>query len=161
MTHVLKHGSIADQTEECCRHFDGVNFTDPNKCCKAGVTMASVTIKHDPSISYRYEGEKIKYSWSWSIPCNKSLNLGEATCDHSEFPTREEAERAEKEWEEYMERTMRARAAIVEATHGQVGLSGKIECPICESGQLNYSIAKCNGHIHAACSTIDCVRWME
>lgn len=39
--------------------------------------------------------------------------------------------------------------------------SGEIDCPICKSGKLRYSRATYNGHVHAACSNEQCVRWME
>lgn len=34
-------------------------------------------------------------------------------------------------------------------------------CPICKTGELNYKIMSYNGHIHARCTTEDCVCWME
>lgn len=37
---------------------------------------------------------------------------------------------------------------------------GKTACPIC-SGELRYSRAGYNGHVHAKCSTDGCVAWME
>lgn len=39
--------------------------------------------------------------------------------------------------------------------------SGVMDCPICKTGKLRYSRAEYNGHVHAACSTEGCVRWME
>lgn len=41
------------------------------------------------------------------------------------------------------------------------GVQGAMDCPVCKKGQLRYTRAACNGHIHARCSTEDCVRWME
>ncbi len=42
------------------------------------------------------------------------------------------------------------------------GRHATVDCPICEGKDtLTYSIAYVNGHIHAQCSTKDCVRWME
>lgn len=39
---------------------------------------------------------------------------------------------------------------------------GIIDCPICLSGKVHYSCAgKVNGHIHARCTTEDCISWME
>lgn len=34
-------------------------------------------------------------------------------------------------------------------------------CPIYKTGELNYKIMSYNGHIHARCTTEDCVCWME
>lgn len=39
--------------------------------------------------------------------------------------------------------------------------SGNMKCPVCETGNLRYSRAAYNGHIHAQCSTKGCVAWME
>lgn len=39
--------------------------------------------------------------------------------------------------------------------------SGTIPCPVCNSGSLMYSRATYNGHVHARCTTKDCVAWME
>lgn len=39
--------------------------------------------------------------------------------------------------------------------------AGEMDCPVCKTGRLRYSRAAYNGHVHAACSTDNCVRWME
>lgn len=38
--------------------------------------------------------------------------------------------------------------------------SGKMPCPICKTGELRYSRAQYNGHVHARCMA-GCVAWME
>lgn len=38
---------------------------------------------------------------------------------------------------------------------------GVIKCPLCEHGDIDYSISSYNGHIHAHCTTVNCVSWME
>lgn len=38
---------------------------------------------------------------------------------------------------------------------------GKMECPVCRTGELKYSRSNYNGHVHAKCSTVGCVAWME
>lgn len=43
----------------------------------------------------------------------------------------------------------------------QHGVSGSLDCPICKSGTLRYSISSHNGHIAAACTTPGCARWIE
>jgi len=58
-------------------------------------------------------------------------------------------------------RMMTARAVIVAHTEGKRGVGGVIECPVCKTGKLRFSVARCNGHVHAACTTDKCVRWME
>jgi hypothetical protein len=52
--------------------------------------------------------------------------------------------------------TETARAACI----ANGGPSGHIPCPICGKGTLNYAIAP-NGHIRAACSTDNCLSWIE
>lgn len=39
--------------------------------------------------------------------------------------------------------------------------AGEMACLVCKTGRLRYSRANYNGHVHAACSTEGCVRWME
>lgn len=39
--------------------------------------------------------------------------------------------------------------------------SGKMKCPICRIGELSYSRSIYNGHVHARCSSENCVNWME
>lgn len=39
--------------------------------------------------------------------------------------------------------------------------AGKMKCPVCHEGELQYSRGSYNGHVHARCSTKDCVAWME
>jgi hypothetical protein len=41
------------------------------------------------------------------------------------------------------------------------GGTGEMPCPTNCGGTLRYSVANVNGHMHAVCSTKDCVRWME
>ncbi len=43
------------------------------------------------------------------------------------------------------------------------GNSGKghIQCPVCTTGTLHYSVASLNGHMHATCDTKGCVSWLE
>jgi hypothetical protein len=160
-TQIKKHLTISEQSQETCKHFTGVNFTDSKKCCKAGVNMASVTVKHDPPKQYRYKGDRTTYSTAWSIPCLKSSNCAKATCTKREFPTKAECEEKERVFLERSQNQGRARAAIVKETYSERGVSVKISCPICQNGDLHYSVAKCNGHTHAKCSTENCVCWME
>lgn len=54
-----------------------------------------------------------------------------------------------------------ARASIIQHIQDKKGVHGVIDCPVCKKGKLRFTRAACNGHIHASCSTEDCVRWME
>lgn len=68
---------------------------------------------------------------------------------------------------ELFERTMKARAAIVDHLggpwkRGAKSAGGVIDCPACgNTACLQFSRAGINGHIHAACRTEGCVSWME
>ena len=41
------------------------------------------------------------------------------------------------------------------------GGSASLPCPICKEGKLTYSVATCNGHVWASCSSKSCVAWIE
>lgn len=43
---------------------------------------------------------------------------------------------------------------------GHGGL-GNFPCPICQRGQLHYSVASVNGHLWGRCTTDGCVAWMQ
>jgi hypothetical protein len=51
-------------------------------------------------------------------------------------------------------------AAVKAHVGKQRGISGDIECPVCQ-GRLHFSVAKVNGHVWASCATEGCVRFME
>lgn len=50
---------------------------------------------------------------------------------------------------------------IHEKHKGVRGIQSEMECPVCKQGTLRYSIAKCNGHVWAGCSTKGCVSFMQ
>lgn len=87
-------------------------------------------------------------------------------CDLAQFPTKEEIAAEEAEFKKLFERTVTARNAIVEHlgpyTEDSKSASGAINCPVCGGDKsLRFRRAGLNGHIHAACTTEGCVRWME
>lgn len=81
--------------------------------------------------------------------------------------TAEELAALEAEMNRRFELIGEARRAIVAHCggpwkRGTPGASGEIDCPACGTEKsLRFSRAGYNGHIHAACTTEDCVRWME
>jgi hypothetical protein len=90
------------------------------------------------------------------------------------FKTHEEIEAEIAESNKRFEDTMTARKAIVEHLggpwkKGMPSAGGTIDCPVCKlkfpqlttSARLSFSRSGYNGHIHARCSTADCVAWME
>jgi len=38
---------------------------------------------------------------------------------------------------------------------------GRMDCPICKSGELQYARNSYNGHVQARCSSGNCVCWIE
>jgi len=138
------------RTIETCQYFTGIQ----NKLCKAGVEIRTLVGGPD-------------FGWATRLPC--MLSHGErceVTCDKRHFPTREEAEQQETEWKARLERTGRAiRGAHAHAKAAGLGKGsggkGNLPCPTECGGTLYYSVASVNGHMHAKCSTRDCVSWME
>lgn len=54
---------------------------------------------------------------------------------------------------------LEAIAKIKETEGKKRGVKGSINCPKC-NGELQYSIAKLNGHIWGKCKTDKCLKWM-
>ena len=101
-------------------------------------------------------------------PCFcKPGNDPNAGCSLMEMPTPEQLAAEEEEINKRIEMLGKARKAIVDSLggpwkRGMLGVSGKIDCPVCGGAQsLSFSRAGYNGHIHAACATEGCVSWME
>ena len=62
-------------------------------------------------------------------------------------------------------RPVPAHASVVRRTQGNqkhywCGF-GIIPCPVCKTGDLNYSRTANNGHVSASCTTTGCVQWCE
>lgn len=131
-----------------CRHYRGMH--EKTKC-EAGVVFKELT-------GYETKG------FFDACPCFGPNGL---KCDKAEYPTAEEMAAHDAEMQELFERTVKARQAIVEHLggpwkRGMDGSQGTIDCPVCAGKQsLQFSRSGYNGHIHAACTTDDCVSWME
>lgn len=87
-------------------------------------------------------------------------------CDKAEYPTAEEIAEEDRKINERIAQVGIARQAIVAHCggpwkRGMPGTSGRIPCPVCKTGELRFSRAGYNGHIHAGCTTDGCVRWLE
>lgn len=131
------------------------------KFCKHYRAMA-----HHKTCELGLSYDQFKGTKSAECPCFFEQLTQPARCPSATYLTPEEVE-AEDRW--LMERIAnvgKARAAIVEHLggpwkRGVAGASGQITCPVCSTGKLRFSRAGCNGHIYAACTTAECVRWME
>ncbi len=71
--------------------------------------------------------------------------------------TPEERAKLRAEWKERLVQIGVARQAILDTKQS----AGDIECPVCKSGRLRFSVARSNGHVWANCSTRLCMSWME
>jgi len=136
-----------------CKHYNGrdlFNKTSDGKC-RAGV---------DPIYSF-CGGNRL--GWTQRVPCLHG-NGSDLICPASDFPTKEEAlEKAkafEAEMDAFITNLQIVRPAIINAHKDTGAWSGKVDCPKC-SKALHWSMAQCNGHIHATCETEGCVSWTE
>lgn len=69
-----------------------------------------------------------------------------------------------RRWREDRGSGVTAPADISRFCHPQTNYfcgEGVMDCPVCRTGKLRYSRSARNGHVHAGCTTTDCVRWME
>lgn len=141
-----------------CRHYVGAFTSD---ACKAGVNYKELS------------GEEPGYIAR--LPCSQKMKHIDATtlvhCDLRSPFTREEADAIVKEREEHTKKFMvavnaahadaKAKGFKEKSNGGFVGGASDLKCPNCETGTIRYSVARYNGHMHAGCTTKDCVSWME
>lgn len=132
---------------DSCRHFNGVQ----NKTCTAGI-----------------EYQKWDEETNLAMPCIPRHINGRPTwpCELFEIMSQADAEKEADERIITMNRGIKARHAAKDDANGKGfakghGGIGAIPCPCCESGELRYSVASYNGHMHGRCSTAGCVSWME
>ena len=76
--------------------------------------------------------------------------------------TREEERAQDREVDALVAKINTARRAITDHTKGARSCGGRIACPVCKAAgtTLTFTVAF-NGHVHARCSTPECVTWME
>lgn len=132
-----------------CNHYRAMSEHDT---CEAGVAYETIKGMDFGKRPCFFEGEP---------PVKSTL------CELAMYPTPDELAARDAELKKRFEGTALARQAIVAACggpwkKGMASFSGVIDCPVCEKPKsLGYSRAGYNGHIHARCSTIGCVSWME
>lgn len=125
-----------------CKHFNGTQ----HQTCKAGIAYADVK-----TIDKTAVGRPPLH-----LPC-----LGECdTCPSREYSTPEEIAAQEAEAMKYISAVMIAMPAVKRAVGRQRGAAGNMTCPVCKTGTLAYFVAR-NRHTSGACSTPDCVQWIE
>lgn len=99
-------------------------------------------------------------------PCPSTLEQRRKIAQEMQSDLVRNQDDAEKEADERIERTAKARYTAKEDAKandfrkGRGGM-GAVACPCCNSGVIRYSVASYNGHMHGRCSTAGCVSWME
>jgi len=156
---ISRHNSTFDVR---CLHFIG-GCADT---CAKGVKYADVKKQHNPPLQYRYHRERgTPYMRTASLPCFKDKAFG-AVCDLAEFPTTDQIMKHDADSEAFVARMLTTRKTILaDIATKQIpddgSSAGTIPCPICGTGEVRYRRSGYNGHIHAKCSTENCVAWME
>lgn len=134
-----------------CKHYNGRELLLGDGKCRADV---------DPVYSF-CGGDRT--GWVKKVPCLRT-NETEAVCPAAEYPTKEEAEAEDREFNEYVNRFVKNLTVVrpaIEAQHAETGKwSGVVDCPEC-TAKIHWSKAQCNGHVHARCETENCISWME
>lgn len=149
--------TLAEQIARTCTHYNGLcggGFKDDpdTRKCKAGVVY--VTVKSTDPARKGFD----------RFPCFRE---GEGvSCDKRHFPTPEEVAAEVAESNASFERSKTGLAAAFQDAKAKgfgkgKGGAGAIECPVCKTGTLRYSVAGYNGHMHGHCSTGGCVSWMQ
>jgi hypothetical protein len=135
-----------EHTTRTCIHFNGIQ----NSQCNAGVKYTDL-FGNEPG-------------WAAHMCCTSDDNPS-ATCDKLALLSKEDAEKKVEESEKRMNLLLKALGVAKEHAKS-LGLktgkggAGRVKCPGCD-GVIHYSVASVNGHMHARCSTVGCVSWME
>lgn len=144
-----------------CIHFAGVNFTEPEKRCKAGVRMLDVIVKQP--YRYRYDGDRTVYTSNHSLPCLSEHDpMNVCRCDKKQLPSADEI----AEEEAFInKRVAMLKASIplierIKREHKGEDWRGVEVCPVC-GGKLHMTHSSFNGHVWGKCETDDCLSWME
>jgi len=143
---------MIDSWRNRCKHFTGI----AHDTCKAGVNYRALVGGPDAG-------------WAIRLPCNPSLRKAESApvpCECRELNTDAELEQRADNHLRRMDNFAIAHKAAKDDARGKGFKKGKpgggsLSCPICKIGTLRYSVAGLNGHMHAGCSTPNCVSWME
>ncbi len=140
-------------SEKWCVHYTGIGNNPP--ICDQGVVYAGFKTDEGTGFSGQFK----------NYPCfteNSSLD----TCQKRQFPTKEQLGGHDILIKKMILNMVTARDGIVKKIKNdgmwKRAAAGVIACPVCEEGTLKYTYAgSYNGHIHASCTTDECVNWME
>ncbi|WP_315768308.1 hypothetical protein [Bradyrhizobium sp. SZCCHNR2012] len=116
-----------------CRHYSYVRCDGPR--CEAGIDLSTPAA---------------------ASPCMPSEHQKGATCDW-----REEYTDVEREARQQWLIDAAARATLIVAEIPENSGSGRMPCPACGTGTVQWVRARSNGHLHAGCSTTNCFSVMQ
>ena len=122
-----------------CKFFNGTG----NKACEANVD---------------YDMVKDTLSSPYHWPCMADGSYLPCAC--REYYTAEELKAQDDEINNMLANMTLVRGMIIKQTGGTRNTSGWVDCPICQTGKVEYSVAY-NGHVHAKCETDHCIEWIE
>ncbi len=131
-----------------CRHFNGIQ----NTCCKAGVNFNDLADGNRMGLALRLPCWTPTSGRKGAIPveCEKYVSVTEKEVADDKAAT-----------DTGMSNTRKVMLVVAEwRKKGPKGKREVIECPAC-GGKLHLSQSGYNGHVHGACDTDGCVRWME
>lgn len=131
-----------DRRRKTCVYFNGIQ----HDCCDLHISYESV------------QPVQLTVKGPLRLPC---LNPHVMICDSRIYPTEEQLQQHERDILHSIEQVGKALESILLHSKGKRGITGIIDCPCCDGGLLHYTVARSNGHIHASCSTSNCVRFME
>jgi hypothetical protein len=136
--------------KDICIHFNGT----VNDRCDAGVNYRELAGEGEAPFA--------------RLPCSDEFpkprfGRPRVACDRKELPTPEQLAADKAEIEASMEKHRKAAPFFggIRKSYEGTSASGVADCPACEIGELRWRIAGSNGHIHAKCSTIGCLNFME
>lgn len=142
-----------------CKHF---NSSHHNTHCDAGVCYANVTPNiEEPGSYYREPCHRVFPNMERAREVQLEHGA-QGVCDKYEEPTAEELSELEAYMQKRSEMLMQSLPWIakIKAEHQNESAGGIDACPCCNS-KIRWSIAACNGHVHARCETEDCLNFME
>jgi hypothetical protein len=127
-----------------CIHFTGIQ----HKTCKVNVP---------------YEKARDESVKPYKFAC---LDSDTDICPLREYPTPEQIEADIAAFEKRMDDIRVAVPACREDAKANGfgkgrGGRGAINCPVCKTGKLHYSVAGYNGHMWGKCTTEGCMSWMQ
>ena len=135
---------MSNAARHSCRHFNGIH-----RPCSAGLeypaTVIGTCIRSAPKPG--------------ALPPRICPQIAPFTAE--ELAAEERDRECDRGHEQHVKKLNVACAAITKDAKGRRGISGKLPCPVCTTGTLHYSIAGCNGHVHAKCTTPDCIAFMQ